>query len=100
MQDELEHDGLMPGMSRCPECGGTLGELRVERCPHCGAVLTPDVWDVYQPPRGPVFKTIAILIIALVVVGSIAMFALTVSSQCSGSGPTTSSPTSSPSGRT
>lgn len=82
-EDSTQHDSLLPAASVCPACGVSLGELRVRTCPRCGAPLGAEVWEVYQPPRGPVFRTIAVLIIALVVIGSIAMLGLTLSSQCS-----------------
>lgn len=73
-------------------CRGRLGELRVNACPHCGAPLGEGVWEEYQPPRGPVFKFFAVLIIVLVVLGSIAMAALTLKSQCAAGAPSNRAP--------
>lgn len=80
---DTDGEAALPGwepLSCCPYCQAPLGEQRVRVCPNCGEALSDDAWETFQPVRGKLFRTIAILILIVVALACVAIIALSITS--------------------
>lgn len=56
---------------RCPSCDAVLNEP-ADRCPFCGAAV--ELGPVYTPPRGPIAKIVAWVLLVVFVASMLAVF--------------------------